>query len=134
MFRDIRMLSPSAKTLVDLGTCVVNRFHGDGQRNNLRTVSFIIGIGRFVFTYGYSTLFTIAAYRITRNTRHLYLKAGLSQEIAFFDGGTGGLIAMQATSNGRLIQAGVSEKLGLVIQEFLLLYRLLCWHLSRNGS
>lgn len=44
------------------------------------------------------------------------MKAGLSQEVAFFDGGTAGSIAMQATSNGRLIQAGVSEKLGLVIQ------------------
>jgi ATP-binding cassette subfamily B (MDR/TAP) protein 1 len=77
---------------------------------------FIIGLGRFILTYGYSTLFTFAAYRLTRNIRHLYLKAGLSQEVAFFDGGTGGSIAMQATSNGRLIQAGVSEKLGLVVQ------------------
>ena len=77
---------------------------------------FIIGIGRFALTYAYSTLFTFAAYKITRNIRHLYLKAGLSQEVAFFDGGTGGSIAMQATSNGRLIQAGMSEKLGLVVQ------------------
>jgi ATP-binding cassette subfamily B (MDR/TAP) protein 1 len=44
------------------------------------------------------------------------LKAGLSQEIAFFDAGTSGSISMQATSNGRLIQGGISEKLGLVIQ------------------
>ncbi|GJC81610.1 leptomycin B resistance protein pmd1 [Colletotrichum liriopes] len=66
--------------------------------------------------YGYSTLFTLAAYRITRNIRYLYLKAGLSQEIAFFDAGIGGSIAMQATSNGKLIQAGISEKLGLVVQ------------------
>lgn len=77
---------------------------------------FIIGIGRFVLTYGYSTLFTLAAYRVTRNIRHVYLKAGLRQEVAFFDVGSGGSIAMQATSNGRLIQAGISEKLGLVVQ------------------
>lgn len=77
---------------------------------------FIIGIGRFALTYAYSTLFTFAAYRVTRNIRHMYLKAGLSQEVAFFDGGAGGSIAMQATSNGRLIQAGVSEKPGLVVQ------------------
>ena len=77
---------------------------------------FIIGIGRFFLTYAYSTLFTFAAYRITRNIRHVYLKAGLSQELGFFDAGTAGSIAMQATSNGRLIQAGVSEKLGLVVQ------------------
>lgn len=77
---------------------------------------FIIGIGRFVLSYGYSTLFTLAAYRITRNIRYMYLKAGLSQEIAYFDAGIGGSIAMQATSNGKLIQAGISEKLGLVVQ------------------
>lgn len=77
---------------------------------------FVIGLCRFFLTYGYSTLYTFAAYRITRNIRHLYLKAGLSQEIAFFDSGTSGSIAMQATSNGRLIQSGISEKLGLVVQ------------------
>ncbi|KAF7551907.1 hypothetical protein G7Z17_g4685 [Cylindrodendrum hubeiense] len=77
---------------------------------------FTIGLVRFVFSYGYSVLFTLAAYRITRNIRCLYLKAGISQEIAYFDAGIGGSIAMQATSNGKLIQAGISEKLGLVVQ------------------
>lgn len=81
-----------------------------------RLYFFLIGLGRFVVTFSYSTLFTLAAYRTTRNIRQLYVKAGLSQEVAYFDGGTGGSIAMQATSNGRLIQAGVSEKLGLVVQ------------------
>lgn len=77
---------------------------------------FVIGIARFVVTYGYSALFNLTAYRITRNIRREYVKAGLSQEVAFFDAGTGGAIAMQATSNGRSIQAGISEKLGLVFQ------------------
>ncbi|CAG7945048.1 unnamed protein product [Penicillium olsonii] len=77
---------------------------------------FIIGLGRFFLTYGYSTLLTLAAYRMTRNIRRVYLKAALSQEVAFYDAGTSGSIAMQATSNGKLIQSGVSEKLGLVIQ------------------
>ncbi|KAJ5766738.1 ABC transporter integral membrane type 1 [Penicillium nucicola] len=79
---------------------------------------FIIGLARFFLTYGYSTLFTLAAYRITRNIRRLYLKAGLSQDISFFDKGSSGSIAMQAASNGKRIQAGISEKLGLVIQGF----------------
>ncbi|KAJ5306401.1 ABC transporter sequence [Penicillium antarcticum] len=77
---------------------------------------FIIGLARFFLTYGYSTLFTLAAYRITRNIRRLYLKAGLSQDISFFDKGSSGSIAMQAVSNGKRIQTGVSEKLGLAIQ------------------
>ncbi|KAI9149936.1 Leptomycin B resistance protein pmd1 [Paramyrothecium foliicola] len=89
-------------------------FRSDASR--LALYFFIIGLGRFVVAYGYSALFTLAAYRISRNIRHEYLKAGLSQDIAYFDSGVGGSISMQATSNGKLIQAGISEKLGLVIQ------------------
>jgi ATP-binding cassette, subfamily B (MDR/TAP), member 1 len=92
------------------------RLHDTGTNARVSLYFFIIGIGRFLLTFGYGTLFTLAAYRTTRNIRHLYLKAGLSQEVAYFDAGTGGSIAVQATSNGRLIQAGVSEKLGLVVQ------------------
>ncbi|KAM0281164.1 hypothetical protein ACHAO9_010852 [Fusarium lateritium] len=89
-------------------------FRSDAAR--LATYFFVIGIARFVTSYGYSVLFTLAAYRITRNIRCVYVKAGLGQEIAYFDSGIGGSIAMQATSNGKLIQAGISEKLGLMVQ------------------
>ncbi|KAH0594520.1 hypothetical protein MHUMG1_07871 [Metarhizium humberi] len=75
-----------------------------------------IGIGRFVLAYTYNSLLTYNAYRIVRNIRYAYLKAALSQEIAFFDLGTGGSISTQATANGRLIQGGISEKLGLTFQ------------------
>ncbi|CAH0045767.1 unnamed protein product [Clonostachys solani] len=75
-----------------------------------------IGIARFVFTYIYASLFTYVAYHLTRNIRHSYLRAALSQEIAFFDGGHSGSVSMQATSNGKLIQAGITEKLGLCVQ------------------
>ncbi|KAJ5401254.1 uncharacterized protein N7487_007150 [Penicillium crustosum] len=91
-----------------------SKFRSESARLSL--FFFVIGLCRFFLTYGYSTLYTLAAYRITRNIRHRYLKAGLSQEIAFFDSGTSGSIAMQATSNGRLVQAGISEKLGLIVQ------------------
>ncbi|CAI7670843.1 unnamed protein product [Penicillium bialowiezense] len=40
----------------------------------------------------------------------------LGQEVAFFGVGTGGSIATQATSNGRMIQGGISEKHNLVLQ------------------
>lgn len=75
-----------------------------------------LGIGRFVLSYTYNSLLTYAAYRITRNIRHEYLKSALRQEVAFYDFGTGGSIATQATSNGRLIQGGIAEKLGLTFQ------------------
>ncbi|KAF4962808.1 hypothetical protein FSARC_9130 [Fusarium sarcochroum] len=73
-----------------------------------------LGIGRFLLSYIYNTLLTYTAYRITRNIRHAYLRAALSQEIAFFDLGTGGSIAAQASSNGRLIQGGITPATLLV--------------------
>ncbi|GAB1321098.1 Leptomycin B resistance protein pmd1 [Madurella fahalii] len=75
-----------------------------------------LGIGRFVLSYVYNALLTYAGHRIVRNIRHAYLRAALSQEVAYFDLGTGGSIATQATSNGRLIQGGISEKFGLTFQ------------------
>jgi ATP-binding cassette subfamily B (MDR/TAP) protein 1 len=75
-----------------------------------------LGIARFILSYLYNTLLTYAAFRVIRNIRHRYLKAALSQEISFFDFGTGGSIAAQATANGKLIQAGVAEKIGLLFQ------------------
>ncbi|KAG6149027.1 hypothetical protein E4U28_002616 [Claviceps purpurea] len=75
--------------------------------------------GRFV-----TTLTDFASGKITGETMRsdssslalVYLKAALSQEIAYFDLGTGGSIATQATTNGRLILGGISEKLGLTAQ------------------
>ncbi|WYZ38615.1 hypothetical protein EsH8_III_000529 [Colletotrichum jinshuiense] len=75
-----------------------------------------LGIARFVLAYGYISLTTFSAYRITRNIRHKYLHAALRQEVAFYDIGSGGSIATQAISNGRLIQVGVAEKLALTFQ------------------
>ncbi|RSL58355.1 hypothetical protein CEP53_006164 [Fusarium sp. AF-6] len=75
-----------------------------------------VGIVRLVSTYVYASLFTYVAYHLTRNIRRSYLKAAFSQEIAYFDQGVAGSIAMQATSNGKLIQSGIAEKLGIVVQ------------------
>ncbi|EAQ88656.1 hypothetical protein CHGG_05275 [Chaetomium globosum CBS 148.51] len=75
-----------------------------------------LGIGRFALSYIYNTLLTYVSHRVVRNIRHAYVRSALSQEVAYFDFGTGGSIATQATSNGRLIQGGISEKLGLTFQ------------------
>lgn len=75
-----------------------------------------LGICRFVLSYTYNALLTYVSHRIVRNIRHAYLRAALSQEIAYFDLGTSGSIAAQATTNGRLIQGGIAEKLGLTFQ------------------
>ncbi|RSL93153.1 hypothetical protein CEP52_013398 [Fusarium oligoseptatum] len=75
-----------------------------------------LGIGRFVLSYIWNALLTYTSYRVVRNIRHEYLRAALRQEVAYYDFGTGGSIATQATSNGRLIQGGIAEKLGLTFQ------------------
>ena len=75
-----------------------------------------IGIARLGLTYIYTTLNTFVAYRLVRSVRTHFVNSALRQEIAFFDLGTAGSIAMQATSNGTLIQGGLGEKLGLVFQ------------------
>ncbi|OGM48192.1 ABC multidrug transporter [Aspergillus bombycis] len=75
-----------------------------------------IGVARLVATYIYASLFTYVAYHLTRNVRQSYLQAAFSQEIAYHDRGTTGSISQQATTNGKLIQSGIAEKLGIVIQ------------------
>ncbi|KAB8213879.1 P-loop containing nucleoside triphosphate hydrolase protein [Aspergillus novoparasiticus] len=75
-----------------------------------------IGIVRLVATYIYASLFTYVAYHLARNVRQSYLRAALSQEIAYYDQGVAGSISQQATTNGKLIQSGIAEKLGIVIQ------------------
>lgn len=74
-----------------------------------------IGIVRFVCTYIYASLFTFVAHRLTRNIRHEYLRAAFSQEIGFFDK-LRGSISIQATSNRKLVQSGIGEKLGMLVQ------------------
>ncbi|VUC23589.1 unnamed protein product [Clonostachys rosea] len=86
------------------------------ESSRLALYFFYLGLGRFFVTYLYSSLFTLAAYGITRNIRREYLKSGLRQDIGYFDSGVGGSISMQAAANGKLIQGGISEKLGLLVQ------------------
>ncbi|KAL4747255.1 hypothetical protein BDW72DRAFT_209714 [Aspergillus terricola var. indicus] len=75
-----------------------------------------IGVARLLTTYIYTSLFTYVAYYLTRNVRRGYLRAALSQEIAYYDRDVSGSISQQATTNGKLIQSGIAEKLGIVIQ------------------
>jgi ATP-binding cassette subfamily B (MDR/TAP) protein 1 len=96
------------------GEAAADNFRNSGQ--TLALYFFFLGVGRLVMAYIYNALLTYSAYRIVRNVRHAYLKAALRQEVAYYDLGNSGSIATQAYSSGRLIQAGVSEKLGLTVQ------------------
>ncbi|KAL3494688.1 P-loop containing nucleoside triphosphate hydrolase protein [Aspergillus germanicus] len=75
-----------------------------------------IGIARFGCTYLYASLLTFVGHRLVRNIRYQYLRSALSQETGYFDQGVSGSISMQATSNGKLVHSGISEKLGVFIQ------------------
>ncbi|KAL1585204.1 hypothetical protein WHR41_06511 [Cladosporium halotolerans] len=75
-----------------------------------------IGVARFGCIYLYSTIMTHTGLRLGRDLRHNYLRSALRQDINFFDHGSAGSISMQATSNGRLIQSGTSDKLGQMLQ------------------
>ena len=96
------------------GQAAADSFRDSGK--TLALYFFYLGLGRLVTAYIYNTLLTYSAYRIVRNMRHAYLRSALRQEVAYFDFGTSGSISTQAYSSGRLIQAGISEKLGLTIQ------------------
>lgn len=75
-----------------------------------------LAIARFVLTYTYTVGYTVSATRITRAIRQRYLRATLSQDVAFFDEGGQGSVSSQITTNGNMIQQGIGEKLGLTIQ------------------
>ncbi|KKA28933.1 hypothetical protein TD95_004427 [Thielaviopsis punctulata] len=83
---------------------------------NKYTLYFVyLFIARFVFVYLWSTLISISAIRTTKTLRVDFIRQALRQEIAFFDT-PGNSIASKVTSNGNLINNGIAEKLGLVIQ------------------
>ncbi|KAF2019493.1 multidrug/pheromone exporter [Aaosphaeria arxii CBS 175.79] len=75
-----------------------------------------IGIVRLVCIYLYSALMTYVAYHLVRTIQYEYLRAALRQEVSYYDQGVSGSISTQATSNGLMIQSGISEKLGLFVQ------------------
>lgn len=101
----------------------VNAFITGGSRDEFRAVVnkyalyFVyLAIARFCCTYAYTVGYTVSATRITRTIRRRYLRATLSQDVAFFDRGTHGSVSSQIVTNGNMIQQGIGEKLGLTIQ------------------
>ncbi|VUC28109.1 unnamed protein product [Clonostachys rosea] len=96
------------------GASMPTNFMSAVQSSALKFV--YIGVARLIATYIYASLFTYVAYFLTRNVRRTYLRAALGQDIAFYDKDISGSISQQATTNGKLIQSAIAEKLGIVIQ------------------
>jgi len=76
-----------------------------------------LGIARIVSCYIYAVLCNAAASSIVRNLRIAYLRAALTQEVAFYDRPDArGSVAVQAAGAGALIMAGINEKVALSVQ------------------
>ncbi|KAH7322493.1 ATP-binding cassette, subfamily B, member 1 [Stachybotrys elegans] len=73
-------------------------------------------IGKFTLTYLSGAIFTVTALRVTKTLRSEFVKAVLRQEISFYDKFGPGAVAVKATTNADLVNAGISEKLARVIQ------------------
>jgi ATP-binding cassette subfamily B (MDR/TAP) protein 1 len=74
-----------------------------------------IFVGKLVLTYIWTLLLSITAVRTTKTLRVQFLRQTLRQEVSFFDTPSSS-VSGQLTTNGNLINNGISEKLGLTIQ------------------
>ncbi|KAG1772443.1 P-loop containing nucleoside triphosphate hydrolase protein [Suillus occidentalis] len=74
-----------------------------------------IGIGMFVCTYVYMTVWTYTGEVNARRIRERYLQAILRQEIAYFDDVGAGEVATRIQTDTHLVQQGISEKVPIVV-------------------
>ncbi|KAI9163712.1 ABC multidrug transporter MDR5 [Paramyrothecium foliicola] len=72
-------------------------------------------VGKFVLTYIWTLLLSVTAVRATKNLRVDFIRQTLRQEVSFFDTPSSS-VSGQLTTNGNLINNGISEKFGLTIQ------------------
>ncbi|POR34332.1 Leptomycin B resistance protein pmd1 [Tolypocladium paradoxum] len=72
-------------------------------------------VAKFALTYVWTVLINITAIRTTRRLRVDFVRQTLRQEISFFDTPSSSLSG-QITTNGNLVNNGISEKLGLTVQ------------------
>ncbi|KAF5232808.1 hypothetical protein FAUST_8534 [Fusarium austroamericanum] len=71
-------------------------------------------IAKFVLTYIWTILVSIAAINTTKSLRVDFVRSTLRQEVSFFDSPASS-IPGQITTNGNLINQGISEKFGITI-------------------
>ncbi|KAG1881998.1 P-loop containing nucleoside triphosphate hydrolase protein [Suillus tomentosus] len=74
-----------------------------------------IGVGMFVCTYVYMTVWTYTGEVNAKRIRERYLQAVLRQEIAYFDDVGAGEVATRIQTDTHLVQQGISEKVPIVV-------------------
>ena len=84
---------------------------------NTYSIYFLI-LAAFTFVVGYLqlTLWMIAGERQCKRIRELYFKALMKQRIEFFDKKSTGTLTSRLTGDIALIQDGISERVGFIIQ------------------
>ena len=71
--------------------------------------------------YGSGVIFTLTALRTTKTLRSEFVKAVLRQDISYIDTLGPGAVAVKATMNANLVNAGISAKLAHVIQSLVMI-------------
>ncbi|CAG8533060.1 15494_t:CDS:2 [Funneliformis mosseae] len=85
-----------------------------------RNAYYFLGLGCavFVFSYGQMSFWMFSGERQAKRIRELYYTAILRQDIAFFDTVSTGDVTTRISGDTSLYQEGISEKVGLILQQF----------------
>ncbi|KID97448.1 multidrug resistance protein 1, partial [Metarhizium majus ARSEF 297] len=97
---------------------VTGKLSPDGYMDEVShfTLYFVyLFIAKFCLTFLWTVLVNITAIRTTKELRVDFVRQTLRQEISFFDSPSSS-VSGQITTNGNLVNNGISEKLGLIIQ------------------
>ncbi|KAJ3006380.1 Multidrug resistance protein 1 [Thoreauomyces humboldtii] len=86
----------------------------DARRGCIQFV--ILAVALFVLAYGQMTFWMIAGENQAKRIRQLYFKALLRQDIGWFDQVTTGELTTRMIADTTMIQEGISEKVGLILQ------------------
>lgn len=99
-----------------LGTVTPADFRSEVNRYTLFFV--YIFIGRFVLNYLWTVCLSISAIRITKAMRIRTLQSALRQPISYFDVTKASSTTVLVTTNSNLVNNGINEKIGLIVQGF----------------
>ncbi|OLN94073.1 Leptomycin B resistance protein pmd1-like protein 8 [Colletotrichum chlorophyti] len=101
----------TALPLMDIvfGRDEINRF-------TRRLYDVYLFVAKFVLTYMWTFIIAVTAMRTTKALRVDFLRQTLRQDVFFFDLPVTSSVSGQVNKNGNLINQGISEKLGLIIQ------------------
>ncbi|KAG9602360.1 multidrug resistance protein 3, partial [Aureobasidium melanogenum] len=97
-----------------IGNISVSHFRSEIAQASLYLV--YLAIAKLVVFYVGTIAFSFAAMRTVRALRIDCINKTLRQEIAFFDNGNTGAIAVRLSTNSSHVQQGMAEKLGLIVQ------------------